>query len=77
MVTSPITHRRSQAHLEWLLPLISYILAGFGVICIAIATFNPDKGTDLSLLNYIINSNSASWQAIFVLVSVVVMVVAR
>ncbi len=75
MVTSPITHRRSQAHLEWLLPLISYILAGFGVICIAIATFNPDKGTDLSLLNYIINSNSASWQAVFVLVSVVVMVV--
>ena len=58
-----------------MLPAICYILAVFGVVCIAIATFNPDKGTELSLLNYIINSNSASWQSIFVLASVVVLFV--
>ena len=75
MITSPISHRRTRAHIEWLLPLVSYALAVFGVVCIAIATYNPDKGTDLSLLNHVINSNSASWQAIFVLVSVVVMFV--
>ena len=75
MVTSPISHRRTRAHIEWMLPAICYILAVFGVVCIAIATFNPDKGTELSLLNYIINSNSASWQSIFVLASVVVLFV--
>ena len=75
MIQASISHRRTRAHIEWFLPLISYILAIFGVVCIAIATFNPDRGTDLSLLNYIINSNSASWQAIFVMVSVVVLFV--
>ncbi len=75
MISSPISHRRTRAHIEWLLPAVSYVLAIFGVICIAIATYNPDRGTDLSLLNHIINSNSASWQSIFVLVSVVVMFV--
>ena len=75
MITSPISHRRTRAHIEWLLPAVSYVLAIFGVICIAIATYNPDRGTDLSLLNHIINSSSASWQAIFVLVSVVVLFV--
>ena len=75
MISSPISHRRTRAHIEWFLPAVSYVLAVFGVICISIATFNPDRGTDLSLLNYIINSNSASWQAIFVPVSVVVLFV--
>ena len=61
--------RRTRAHLDIPLLVITYGLAFFGVYCIAIATFNPDKGTDLSLLNYIFNSNSASWQAVFCLVS--------
>ena len=61
--------RRTRAHLDIPLLIITYALAVFGVYCIAIATFNPDKGTDLSVLNYILNSSSASWQAIFCLVS--------
>lgn len=64
--------RRSRAHFDWPLFLITYALAIFGVYCISIATFNPDKGTDLSLLNYILNSRTASWQAIFCLVSPVI-----
>ena len=75
MIDSPVSHRRTRAHLEWILPVLCYVLAVFGVVSIAIATFDPDKGTELSLLNYIVNSNSASWQSIFVLVSVVAMVV--
>ena len=65
--------RRTRAHLDILLLIITYALAVFGVYCIAIATFNPDKGTDLSVLNYILNSSSASWQAIFCLVSPIVL----
>ncbi|MBQ9197735.1 MAG: FtsW/RodA/SpoVE family cell cycle protein [Clostridia bacterium] len=61
--------RRTRAHLDIPLLLITYTLALFGVYSIAIATFNPDKGTELSVLNYILNSNSASWQAVFCLVS--------
>ena len=61
--------RRTRAHLDIPLLVITYVLALFGVYCIAIATFNPDKGTDLSVLNYILNSNTASWQAVFCLAS--------
>jgi len=65
--------RRSRAHFDWPLFIITYALALFGVYSIAIATFNPENGTDLSLLNYIMNSRSASWQAIFILVSPVIL----
>lgn len=61
--------RRTRAHLDIPLLVITYMLALFGVYCIAIATFNPDKGTDLSVLNYVFNSNSASWQAVFCMAS--------
>ena len=51
------------------------MLALFGIINIAIASYDPDKWTNLSLLNYIVNSNSASWQSIFALASLVVVFV--
>ena len=64
---------RSRAHFDWPLFIITYTLALFGVYAIAIATYDPSKGTDLSLLNYIMNSRTASWQSIFVLVSPVIL----
>ncbi len=67
--------RRSREHFDWPLLLVTYALALFGIVCIAIATFDPDNGTDLSLLNYVANSSSASWQAIFCLASPVVVAV--
>ena len=70
-----VSHRRTRAHLDWQLLAVSYALALFGIINIAIASFDPDKGTNLSLLNYIVNSNSASWQSIFTLVSLIVVFV--
>ncbi len=70
-----VSHRRTRAHLDWQLLLVSYTLALFGIINIAIASFDPDKGTNLSLLNYVVNSNSASWQSIFTLASLVVVFV--
>jgi len=61
--------RRTRAHLDVPLLVLTYVLVFFGVYSIAIATFNPDNGTDLSVLNYILNSRSASWQSVFTLVS--------
>ena len=65
--------RRTRAHIDIPLIIVTYALALFGVYCIAVATFDPDKGTDLSVLNYILNSSSASWQAVFCLVSPVIL----
>ena len=67
--------RKTQAKFDIPLLIAVYGLSLFGVICIAIATFDPDNGTDLSLLNYVVNSNSGRWQAIFVLVSMAVVAV--
>lgn len=53
-----------------LIVALVYALSCFGVVSIAIATFNPDNGANPALLTAIINSNSARWQAIFVLVSI-------
>lgn len=67
--------RRTKGHFEWPLLAVTYGLSMFGIVCIAMATFDPDKGTNLSLLNYIVNSNSATWQSIFVLVSPIIIAV--
>ena len=65
-------HKRTRAFVEIPLLLVCYALAAIGIVNIAIASFNPDKGTNLPLVNYIVNSSSASWQSIFTLVSLVV-----
>ena len=67
--------KRSYGHFEWQLLVAVYLLSLFGIYCIASATYDPDKGTDLSLLNYVLNSRSSMWQSIFVLVSPVVLTV--
>ncbi len=73
MITT--SNRREQSHFDWQLLVPVYGLAIFGIFAIAIATFDPDLGTDLSPLNYIINSYNSRWQAIFCLVSPVVIAV--
>lgn len=67
--------RRRAGRLDWPLIVVVYAMSLFGIYCISSATFDPDKGTDLSLLNYILNSRSSLWQSIFVLLSPVVLTV--
>jgi rod shape determining protein RodA len=62
-------NRHTMPHIDIPLLIVTYILAIFGVIAISLSTFDPDKGTGLSYLNYIINSESGSWQAIFLIAS--------
>ncbi len=66
------TRRRNRAHFDWQLLAAVYALSLFGIYCISSATYDPDKGTDLSLLTLIMNSRSSMWQSIFVLASPVV-----
>ncbi|MEG1470812.1 MAG: FtsW/RodA/SpoVE family cell cycle protein [Clostridia bacterium] len=64
--------RRSRAHFDIQLVLMVFILAAFGVLSVAVATFNTSSKTESNLLNYIITSHYGMRQAIFFLVSPVV-----
>ncbi len=69
------TKRRNRAHFDWQLVLAVYILAVFGIYMISSATFDPDLGTDATILSKVLNSRSSMWQSIFVLVSPIVLLV--
>ena len=69
------TRRRSQAHFDWPLLAVVYILSFFGILCITMATYDVDASGSLPLLNKILNSRSGMWQSIFLLVSPVVIFV--
>ncbi len=69
------TRKRSQAHFDWPLLAAVVALSLFGVYCITIATYDPDTGTDLSLLNNIINSRSSTMQSVWLLISPIVIAV--
>ncbi|HSK69871.1 MAG TPA: FtsW/RodA/SpoVE family cell cycle protein [Candidatus Limnocylindria bacterium] len=64
--------KRSRQHFDVVLLIAVYALMLMGVIAIAVATFNPDVSADLPLLNRILASDTGSWQAIFVIASLVV-----
>lgn len=61
--------RRTKPHFDIVLLLMMYLLMFIGVLMISVATFNPDVSADVPLLNRILNSDSGSWQAIFVVAS--------
>ncbi len=60
--------KRTRPHFDFLLLILMYALMIFGVLAISIATYDPSVQAD-SLLNHILNSNTGSWQAIFVIAS--------
>ena len=64
--------KRMQRHFEWPLLVAVYLLSVFGILCIAMATYDVDASANVPLLNKILNSKSSMWQSIFLLVSPVV-----
>ncbi len=64
--------RRSKAHFDFWLTALVYILAAFGVLCVAVATFSTSSDTESTLLNYIVASHYGLRQAIFFLISPIV-----
>ena len=63
---------RSRGHFDWPLLVVVYALSVFGILCIAMATYDVDASANAPLLNKILNSKSSMWQSIFLLVSPVV-----
>lgn len=64
--------RRSRAHFDYFLAILVMGLAAFGVLSVSIATFNTSSQVEDTLLNYIVASNYGSRQAIFFIISPVV-----
>jgi rod shape determining protein RodA len=64
--------RRSRAHFDFWLTAMVYVLSAFGVVCVAVATFSTSSSTENTLLNYIVSSYYGLRQAIFFLISPVV-----
>ncbi len=61
--------RRSRAHFDLPLVLLVFGLAAFGVLCVSIATFSTSSEAEDTLLNYIVSSYYGMRQALFLLVS--------
>ena len=64
--------RRSRAHFDKTLAVLAFLLAGFGVLSVSVATFSTSSAIEDSLLNYIVSSDYGLRQAIFFLISPVV-----
>ncbi len=64
--------RRSKAHFDYILAGLAFALAAFGVLCVAVATFSTSSSTEDTLLNYIVASYYGLRQAIFFLISPIV-----
>ena len=66
------TRRRTEGGFDWSLVIAVYLISGFGLLCIAMARYDPSVSAGLPLLNKILASRSGQWQAIFLLISPVV-----
>lgn len=64
--------RRSKAHFDYILAILAFGLAAFGVLAVSIATFSTSAETEDTLLNYIVASHYGLRQAIFFLISPIV-----
>ena len=64
--------RRSRAHFDIPLTVLVFILAAFGVLSVSVATFSTASSTEDTILKYIVSSHYGLRQAIFFLISPVV-----
>lgn len=63
-------NRRSSAHVDWVLIFLTFLVSIFGILVIAVATFNTTTSDpDAPLLNQIFNSTYSTRQSIFVLIA--------
>ena len=66
------TRRRTEGGFDWSLVAAVYLISGFGLLCIAMARYDPSVSAGMPLLNKILASRSGQWQAIFLLISPVI-----
>lgn len=64
--------RRSRAHTDWILIILVFTLAAFGVLAVSVATFSTSSELEDNMLNYIVTSYYGQRQGIFFFVSMIV-----
>ncbi len=64
--------RRSRAHFDWILMVLVFGLAAFGVLAVSVATFSTSSSVEDTLLNYIVSSHNGKRQALFFFIAFVV-----
>ena len=64
--------RPSRAHFDWILMVLVFGLAAFGVLAVSVATFSTSSAVEDTLLNYIVSSHYGMRQAIFFFIAFVV-----
>ena len=68
-------NRRSRAHVDVPLIVLVFGLAVFGILAVCVATYSTESTSDASLLNHIIESDSAVKQCIFFAIAPIVLAV--
>ncbi|MBE5794498.1 MAG: rod shape-determining protein RodA [Clostridiales bacterium] len=63
--------RHSRAHTDWVLILLVFGLAAFGILAVSVATFSTSSEAEDTLLNYIVSSYYGQRQGIFFFISMV------
>ncbi len=68
-------NRRSNAHVDWVLIALTFVLSLFGVLAISVATYNTNSDPTASILNQIVGSYYSMRQAIFLFIAPIVVIV--
>lgn len=71
MIGNP-NSKAAQPRFDWILTLLVFTLAAFGVFSVTVATFGPDSEPSASILNSIIDSYYGMRQAIFLIISPII-----
>ena len=64
--------RHSRAHFDLPLVIMVFAMAAFGVLSVSVATFSVSSSTEDTLLNYIVSSYYGMRQAIFLMISPII-----
>ena len=64
--------RASRAHFDFTLTALVFVLAAIGVLSVSVATFSTSSSTEDTIFNYIVTSHYGMRQAIFFLISPII-----
>lgn len=70
--TNPLSDK-ARAHTDWVLIILVYIISIFGVFAVSVATFTTSQDATTDIFNQIVTSHYGLRQAIFVLVSPIIL----
>jgi rod shape determining protein RodA len=66
--------RRARGHIDWILIFMVFAVSVFGVLAVSVATFSTDSDPDAPLLNQILGPYYSGRQALFLLISPLVVI---